>query len=255
MEVALLDMPRQMCAPFTLGTLGSFVGQSSSVQTILVQSDEELVRKLVSMLDNQLLAVLESRSVSEFVQKRSELWSNYVRARRALWDTMTNLTSPSSIEAAAKISIATLAADLQKQRGVRFGDSLTDQAVFTLWTFEKISALGQRIEGAGESRDKDVDMKLNSEYQLVWFWAQFHMDVVVAAMKFKKIIPDDIQRVICDGLRSAVNAYAIVKEAFSLRVSEAVAAPTAELPWDEEDEKLLASSMRDINADFSDDRR
>ena len=108
MQVALLDMPRQVCAPFDVGTLGSFVGQSSSVQTILIQSDEELIRKLFSMLDNQVLAVLESRSVSESIQKRSELWSNYVRARRALWDTMTNLTSPSSITAAIKISIATL---------------------------------------------------------------------------------------------------------------------------------------------------
>ncbi len=245
-------MPRQVCAPFDVGTLGSFVGQSSSVQTILIQSDEELIPKLFSMLDNQVLAVLESRSVSEFIQKRSELWSNYVRARRALWDTMTNLTSPSSITAAIKISIATLAADLQKQRGVRFNDSLTDQAVFTLWTFEKISVLGETLQSAGEPRDKDADMKLGSEYHLVWFWAQFHMDVVVAAMKFKKTIPDDIQRVICDGLRSAVNAYAILKEAISLRVP-VVATPALELPWDEEDERLLASSMRDLNADLSDD--
>ncbi len=252
MQVALLDMPRQMCAPFDVGTLGSFVGQSSSVQTILMQSDEELVRKLVSMLDNQLLAALEARTVVEFTQVRSEIWQKYVRARRALSDTMSNLAPASKLEAVAKACITTLAADLQKQRGVRFGDLLTDQAIFTMWTFGKISTLAQKVQDAGDPCDKDADLKLNAEYQLCLLWAQFHMDAVVAAMKFKKTVPDDVQQIICDGLRTAVNAYAILKEALSLRVSQVVVSPAA-LPWDDEDERLLASSMRDINANFSDD--
>jgi|SRR5271157_4463943 len=256
-QVALLDMPRQTCAPFEVSTLGSFIGQSSSVRTVLIQSDEELVRKLVSMLDNQLLGVLETRSVLEFTQARAEIWQKqkYVRARRALSDTMSNLASESKLEAVSKACMATLAADLQKQRGVRFGDELTEQAVFTMWTFARISAFAQKVQDAGEACDKDADLKLNAEYQLHLLWAQFHMDAVVAAMKFKKTIRDDVQHVICEGLRSAVNAYAILREALALRVSPVQGSSPAALPWDDEDERLLASSMRDMNADLSDDRR
>ncbi|MGA7559213.1 MAG: hypothetical protein WBV60_14720 [Terriglobales bacterium] len=247
MEVAILDMPPQVCTPFDVGAIGSFVGQSSTVQTILVQSDEELVRKLVLMLDNQLLSALETRSALEFVDARNKVWASYIRARRALSDTMTNLVPESEMDAVAKAAIATAVADVEKQRGVRFGDMLTDQAVFTLWTFEKKKNLARQIQNAGEPRDKDADLKLNQEFHLYSLWAQFHMDTVIAAMKFKRAIPEDIQAVICDGLRSNVNAYAILKEALSLRTPPVVATPVDELPWDEEDEQLLNASMRDLN--------
>lgn len=255
-QVALLDMPREMCAHFEVGgTLGSFVGQSNSVQTILIQSDGELIRKLVSVLDNQLLAVLETRSVLEFAQMRAETWPRYVRARRALSDTMTNLAPEGKMEFIVKEIVATQVEDFQKQRGVRFGDALTDQAVFTLWTMGKINALVQMVNGGGEPRDRDADLKLNSEYQLCLLWAQFHLDAAVAAIKFKKTVPEDIQGAICDGLRAAVNAYAILKEAMLLRTPIQNEAPLATpLPWDNEDEQLLASSMRDMNANLSDDR-
>ncbi len=247
-------MPRQMCTRFEVSTLGSFVGQSSSVQTILIQSDEDLVRKLVSVLDNQLLAVLEARSVQEFAEVRSEIWPRYVRARRALSDTMSNLAPAGKMESVIKEGIARLSADLQKQRGVRFGDVLTEQGVFTLWTMGKINALVEKVNSAGELHDKDADLKVHAEYDLCLLWAQLHLDAIVAAMKFKKAIPDEVQEVICDGLRSAVNAYAILKEALALRVSPIQGPTPAALPWDEEDERLLASSMRDMNADLSDDR-
>jgi hypothetical protein len=253
MEVAILDMPPEVCTPFDVGAIGSFVGQSSTVQTILVQSDEELVRKLVLMLDNQLLSALETRSAAEFVDARNKVWASYIRARRALSDTMTNLVPESEMDTVVKAAIATVVADVQKQRGVRFGDTLTDQAVFTFWTFEKKKNLAHQIQNAGEPCDKAADLKLNAEFHLYSLWAQFHMDALIAAMKFKRTIPEDIQAVICDGLRANVNAYAILKEALALRVPQAEISYPAELPWDKEDERLLASSMRDLNADFSDD--
>ena len=70
-------------------------------------------------------------------------------------------------------------------------------------------------------------------------------------MKFKKTIPDDVQEVICDGLRTAINVHVILQEALDLRVPKKELPLFAMLPWDQEDEELLASSMKDINADFS----
>lgn len=245
-----LDMPRQICPTFEFGTLSAFFGESEAIQTDLVHSDEELIRKLVSLLDNQLLAVLETRSVLEFVESRRETFPRYVRARRALSDTMSNLASESELEKISRLCSVTLTEDLRKLRP-RLGDKLTDQAVFTLWTLGKVSALAQKVNKAGDPRDKDADLKLNSEYHSCLLWTQFHLDVLAAAMKFKKAVRDDVQGIICDGLRTAVNLYAILKEAFQLRTAQAEFSPPPALPWDEEDEQLLAASMKDVNADFS----
>jgi len=45
--------------------------------------------------------------------------------------------------------------------------------------------------------------------------------------------------------------YAIMKDALRLRRPELQASLETPMPWDEEDDELLASSMRDVNA-FSD---
>ena len=248
MQVAVLDMPKQLCAPFDVGTLGAFFDQSTVIQTCLIDSDERLIRNLVSVLDNQLLEILQTRSVLEFKQAREKMWPKYVRALRALSDTLSNLVPENQVVAEiSEACLATMAGDLQKQRGVRFGDTLADQAVFTLWTMGKIRSLAKKIESAGEPRDKDADQKLCADYHLNSLWAQFHLDTTVAAMKFRKNIPVDVQGAICDGLRASVNAYAVMKEALLLRISQ-VSLPEGPLPWDEEDERLLSSSMRDINA-------
>ena len=247
MQVALLDMPTQLCAPFDVGTLGAFFDQSSAVQTSLKDSDERLIGNLVSVLDNQLLEILQTRTVVEFKQTREKIWPRYIRALRALSDTISNLVAEDQVAAISEACLATLAGDLQKQRGVRFANSLADQAVFTLWTMGKIRSLGKQILDSGDPRDRDLDSKLCADYHISSLWAQFHLDTTLAALKFGKDIPYEIQGTISDGLRASVNAYAIMKEALSLRVSQA-SLPEGSLPWDEGDERLLSSSMRDINA-------
>lgn len=252
MQVALGEIPKPVCPSFDFN-IGAFIGEPSCVQNDLVRADEELIRKLASVLDNQLLTVLETRSVLEFTKARDEIWPKYIRARRAFSDTLSNIASENTIQAIATECVSGLSEDFQKQRGVRFGDALTDQGVFTLWTFGKINALARTVNSAGEPRDKEADRRLHSEYSLCSLWATFHLDLAVTAMKFKKTIPADIQEAICEGLRIAVNVYAILKDALALRVPQIEAPLASALPWDEEDEKLLALSMKDINADFSED--
>ena len=96
---ALLDMPQLGVAPFVVGTVGALYEPSIVVETELVRSDERLVRELLTMLDKQLLGVLESRTEAEFSEQRSEVFSKYVRALRALSDTMSNLVAESEMEA------------------------------------------------------------------------------------------------------------------------------------------------------------
>jgi hypothetical protein len=255
MQTALLEMPKGACVSLELGTLGALFEPSPDAEINLVSSEERLIKELISVLEKQLLAVLDTRSTEEFAKVREEVWPKYIRALRALSDTMSNLASAEDFERRTELVDAVITADLEKQRNSRFGNSLVNQATFTLWTLGKIRSLGRKMFAAGNPRDKKADEKLHSEYQVNSLWAQFHLDSVLVAMKFRKSLPEEIQLVICEGLRAAVNAYAVMKDALALRTHPALvdsAAPAAILPWDEEDDQLLAASMKDINADLSD---
>lgn len=254
MQEALLEMPSGLCPPFEAGALGALFEPSSTRETKLISSEVSLIGTLLSQLDRQLLEGLGSRTAKEFMLVRNKMLPRYVRALRALSDTMSNLVSPAEIEQRSKEALVAISSDLEKQRGARFTDQLVEQALFTMWTLGKNRELGRQICAEAEPIDKKADAALALDYQVHSRWAQFHLDSVVAAMKFRKDVPSEIQEALCDGMRAMVNAHVIIKEALSLRRSQAEAPAIANLPWDEEDERLLASSMRAINviADASD---
>jgi hypothetical protein len=251
MPTAEFGIPNETCPPFDISPVGTLFKRSDVVDANLIRSDERLIRELASMLDTQLLAALESRTASEFAQAREKIWPKYVRSIRALSDTVSNLMSEDQIAIITEAANAQFKEDLEKQRGLRFGEALIDQMMFTLWAMNKIRSMGQKIHDAGEPSDKDADLRLNRDYQVYLLWTQFHMDVIAAAMEFRKSVPEDVQRTIRDGLRASVNVYAIMKDALRLRRPELQASLETPMPWDEEDDELLASSMRDVNA-FSD---
>ena len=253
METAVLDMPKGVCASSEIGTLGAFFQPSPASETTLVRSDERLIGELVSVLDRQLLSAVDARSEPEFVAVRKNVLPRYVRALRALHDTATNLVSDDVVDQLSDSVMAALATDLQKQE-LRFGKRLIEQAEFTLWTIRKMRTLSREICKAGDaSTDKrQTDISLANEYCSASWWAQFHLDMLFAAMKYDRPIREKIREAVCDGLRAAVDAYAIMKDALLLRLPAAEQASPGALPWDSEDEQLLASSMRDVHADFSD---
>lgn len=253
MQDTLVGMPKDICPDFELSIPGALLGPSSASEAKLVTSDEKLISKLISVVDNQLLLSLESGSVEDFRERRRSVFGRYARAIRALSDTVRNLIQNSEIERIAERSISQIETDLERLRGTRFEDKLVDQARFTLWTLGKMSLLSHQIAEAGRPKNIRADYERYLDCQATSAWAQFHMDSVVAAMKFGKSPSKEIQMEICDGLRAIVNAYALMREALDARrqVQENLA---VSLPWDDEDEHLLAASMRELNdiADASD---
>lgn len=245
--IAVLGIPQPGCAPFVVGTLGSAFEAPKDADCFLTRSDERLIRELGAMLDKQLVAALDARSASEFSQLRSQVWPKYCRALRALSDTIRNMAPDHEIDRATKAAMETYSEDLQKQRLVHFGEQLRDQAVFTLWTLGKIRTLSFSLVAPPAPELRGKDLELCNEYRLCSLWTQFHMDIVIQSIKLDKAIPDDVQELVREGLRTAVNAYAIMKEARALRHPRAEQPPATGLPWDEEDEQLLAASMRDLN--------
>jgi len=250
MGTAVFDKLNGVCAPSDIGTLGAFFQPSPESEKSLVRADERLIRELVSVLDRQLIAAVDAQSVAEFASVRRNVMKRYVRALRALHDTVINLVSSEVLETIVADIIVGLAGDLEKQRESRFGEKLTDQAVFTLFTIRKISALARYIGEAGDvAPDKrQIDIELLREYHSDSLWAQFHLDVLFAAMKFDRPICESIRNEICEGLRASVNAYVVMKDALALRIGQPKEnGPALILPWDHEDDELLSSSMKDIH--------
>jgi hypothetical protein len=237
--------------PSEIGTLGAYFQPTPISQQKLVRSDERLIEELVRVLDRQLFAAVDTRSAAEFVEVRKRVMPRYVRGLRALQDTVSNLVSAQMLECISDSVAKELADDLETQRDSRFGEKLTDQAVFTLWTLRNIRALADEISKAGKppEESRQSDNALRHEYFMACLWAQFHLDVLFAAVKFDRPICDEIRDEICDGLKAAVDAFVIMKDVLSLRQpkQEQDTTPLG-LPWDKEDERLLDSSMRDRNA-------
>jgi hypothetical protein len=253
MNTGVLELPKGACAAPEIGSLGAFFDATPEQDSSLPRNDERLVNALVSALDRYLLSAAGSRSASELQSVRKKVWPKYIRGLRALQDTVANLIPEHLLTRITTDAIAGLEGDLQKRGDALLGLALKDQAMFTLWTLGNIRSLGREISAHGDvaPEKQKADQELMSEYIVNSLWAQFHLDAIAAAVKFNQCVAEDIRESLLEGLRAAVNAYAIMMDALALRRPLTVSDPVSGLPWDDEDEKLLASSMRDINADFT----
>jgi len=251
MNPALLEMPTRMGQPFEASSLGALDATASGETRVIKRTDESLLRQMTENLDKKLLSVLACRTSEEFGKARRDVWERYFRARRALGDTINLVIPKRFIESVRCATLQRITEDLERSRTVLFGDEIAQQFEFTMWTVNRIQAIAREIEKAGEPSDRNADSRLHEDYCLYTAWGQFHFDCVLASMKFEQPIPDGIQFQIRDGLRAWVNAAAIVEEALSLRVPDGIGGEVqfSDQPWDEEDEELLASSMKDLDAE------
>lgn len=251
MESAMLEMPKRVVQPFEANTLGALDATASGETVVIKRTDENVLRQLTESLDKQLLTVLDARTPQEFSDARQRVWENYFRARRALSDTMSVLVPKHLMAALRLATMERVAEDLKRSRNVLFSELIADQVEFSQWIINKIQCLCHEVVKAGEPRDLDADRKLNEDFYLYAAWGQFHYDCILEAMKFDRPIPEATQGTIRDGLRAWVNAVAIVEEALCLRL-ETPPDNTVQFfdgPWDEEDEELMNSSMRDLDAE------
>ena len=239
-------------APDVVGTLGaSFEQQRIEIDNeSLSNSDVKLIAQLAFQIHRQILRVLEARSLSEFKRRRDDAWANYARAVRALSDTMRNFMPREAFIALSNKALEVFTQDFESERGRSFTEELINQIQFTLWTLRRLTSLGFAIDAAGNPPEemRGADAELNKDYRTHSLWSQFHVDITLAALSLHKTITGEIQHEICEGLRAAVNAYAIGEEALALRAPRLETPVVTNSAWDEEDAELLASSMRDLDA-------
>lgn len=208
----------------------------------------DLVRMIVSVIDDLVSAAIEKRTAEDFKAIRDEVFPQYFGAMRALGDLVRIVAPKHTVERLIAESFCELEADFRDLGPSTFGTDLRDRGIFTVWILRKIDDLAQEIVGTASalSTDKEEeDTSLALKFATYAVWARFHVDCLAKSMRSEKPIYPEVTEVINDGLRAAVNAYAWIRQGVDLR--NATPEPEfAPLPWDEEDEALLADSMRDM---------
>lgn len=236
-----------------LGDLRAFVGlPSKRSASQLSASAEEVLKAATTILDGLLLRAIDQRTGPEFIATRSEVFGDYLKTTAALSSLVRMILKPGTIDRLVGESFCELEADLRDQGVIRFGTGAKDQAVFTVWTLRKISRLISKIATAGDvpKAKKIADSKIAGEFSFFTAWTQFHLDCLVASIRFDKAINPEVLDAITDGLRGAVNAYGLVRQGVELRVpiDEPALAP---IQWDDEDQELLDASMSDMESEVT----
>jgi hypothetical protein len=209
-------------------------------------SSEEMIKNICTILDRIVVNAIEKQTNNEFVAYRDAEFPTYLKAMRAFAD-YASLTIPKEVlDQLANNSFSEMEENLS-EHGDAFGLAVRDQAIFTVWTFKKIRVLIKKILDNQNvlEEHKNADNELAAKFGTYILWARFHLDCLTASLRTHKPIYPGVRDTIADGLRAAVNAYAYVKQGVDLRVP--VNEPkVGAVEWDQEDQELLDSSMRDI---------
>lgn len=248
---ATLALP-QGIEPLSISQLFPFVGLSSKKSSEqLAESTERLFKDISRIVDDILVRSIERRTAKDFVEVRDALFEQYMRTLRAMSDLARIVVPERVLDVLICQSFSEHEAELRDEGLKRFGAAVRDQAIFTVWTLRKIHDLIPRTQGKKpDPADKKTDQELAMEFCVSLAFTQFHLDCLSAAIRFDKPLFPEVLDEITDGLRAAVNAYAVLRQGIDLRTPRLE--PTFEAQeWDEEDQELLSSSMHDLESEKS----
>jgi hypothetical protein len=235
-------------AAVSLDKLLALLGLPSKRSTAqLSGATVEIFKSITKVLDDLLKTAIDARTAESFVMARQQVFGDYARSVRALADLARVIIPKPVIQRLMWESFSEIEAELREHGADHFGTPIKDQAMFTVWSLRKTSDLILKIAGSGPVAEqlKQQDAKLAGEFSFCTVWTQFHLDCLLAAIRFDKSIQVEILGDIQDGLRAAVNAYGLARQGLDLRVPPTE--PQLARPvWDEEDEELLHLSMQDI---------
>ncbi len=206
----------------------------------------ELVRTVVSVVDDLVASSLEKRTAVNFTQVRMQIFPQCFAAMRALRD-LTQIVLPrQTIVRQSAEWFSGLEGDFRKLGPSAFGMDLTERGIFTVWTLRKIYDLGQEIQAStAPMQDAGKDEEMAMDFATRAMWTRFHLDCLTKSMRDQTPIYPEVVVDIRDGLRQAVDTYACIRQWADLK------SPRQEpdfdpIEWEADDELLLADSMRDL---------
>ena len=216
----------------------------------LTPSAEEVIRNVGVILGQLLVAAVNKRTAADFISLRDEIFPNYAQVMLALSRIVSAIVPQDVLIRISAESLCEMEAEFKEHALGAFGATIQDQAIFTVWTLRKITDLSQKISTCQrvdpEVRDRDVEFCTRFTYHALR--TRFHLDCLSTSMRSKLPIYPEVLGVISDGLRSAVDAYAWIKQGADLRL-KAEDAAIEPIELDDEDRAFLNASAHDMAAD------
>jgi hypothetical protein len=246
--------------PRDIDELRGLVGITEPPTNVQLGPVNELFKRIAEAVEGLAVRAIEKRTELQFKETIVSVFNDYVRLLRARSDLHQVLLKGNYQHVGAFViqGITELENELRSEGPERFGNTITEQAVFTTWTLRKTADLVWRFPRVGtpeygmpSPEDRRELEKLGGQFALYMSWAQFHLECLMASIRTDKAIYPDVHPAIMEGLRSEVNAYAIARQIMDL-LSPAKEEDLPAYAWDEEDEELLASSMEDMEAEQED---
>jgi hypothetical protein len=204
--------------------------------------------KAAQAILNQILAdVSGKRTAAEFQKARDEHFPQYTMVMMAIGNVIRVVVPPAVIDRLAWESFSEMEADFRDGGAAAFGKDISDQAIFTVWTLRKIHDLATRIQRSGDAI-QNSDPELLKGFVNNVLYSRFHLDCLKASLRSERAIYPEVLESISEGLRALVNAYAYIRRATDVVRSSANEEPI-HIDFDEEEQELVALSMKDLASD------
>lgn len=228
-----------------VGVLGLPTEHSAKRQ--LVGSTENIVQSLSSILNDMILDVIQKRTAEEFAHAVETTFPSYVALVLSYARIVSTIAPPETIARVTTESFSEFEADIRAHGDQAFGGYLRDRAVFTAWTLRKTASLLEQLRGSVAVNDIDREVEFLNYFVANALTARFHIDCLRASMASGRPIYPEVQPIIDEGLKYAVNAYAWIKQVVDLRL------PSTDVLfgeyWTSEDDLIVKESMDDLAGD------
>jgi hypothetical protein len=211
----------------------------------------DFLRGIIVVVDGLISAAIDQRTAASFASVREEVFPQYVAAVTALGSLTRIVLSKQTIDRISSESFSDMEADFRELGNSTVGADLTERGLFTLWTIRKIYDLGKEIEASEFPKENAKEDSEKAREFVRWgLWSRFHLDCLIKSVRTQKAIYPDVTEPLRDGLRASVNAYAHIRQWADLRAPR-VEQEFAMVGWTDDDEMLLADSMRDLDQELS----
>jgi hypothetical protein len=226
-----------------LDVLSFLASRSKNSARTLAPTISDVFNGCAVQIRDILSNTLEARTRSDYFREFERSFSKYVGLTRAMSHFATAVIPRESIERLSRESICEMEADFREKGMEAFGETVRNQAIFTVWTLRKVNDLVDQIIAVKVDKSKKkADGNICAKFNFNLFYAHFSLDCLNFAIETNKPIYPEVLDVLTDGLKAMVNAYAHAREGLELR------APTEEPtfnipPMDDEDRALLEMSL------------
>ncbi|MGB8535146.1 MAG: hypothetical protein WCD57_01920 [Acidobacteriaceae bacterium] len=203
---------------------------------------DHAIQGVVSLVDDILTTVVDSHKGDEF-DRCFPAYAQLVLAYSAI---MRQTISPAVMQRVVWQSL--IEEEELREKGLpAFGEAVTEQAIFTVWSMRKIGDVIEQIVAAPQLQSGNADdMEFCRKASYHALRARFSLDCLHFAIRHHRALSPDIIERIDDGMRSAVDSYSWIRQGLDLRLPRQESFEV-KLDWDEEDQELLDASMSDVD--------